>query len=591
MAAVNVMDLGSYLIDKGNPGSVNSTPIVPTDGQNSNFLMAVLSKLLNSTGQSSEGSQGAPGGSKEPGKESKETKEALPLPTSGQVAVTQAFDPFFYPVDGLLGKSESQEELKIEAGGDNVPAVNKEGIKAGLNWDPLLPQEKQNGLFPDESLRDGSFTKAGDEGRKNPVLTDSIDPGSTNGIIPNAPAVNKEGIKAGVSVVPLMPQEKQKGLILDESLRDGSFIKAGDGGRKNPVLTDSIDPGSTNGIVPDAPAVNKEGINAGVNRVPLLPQERQKGLFPVESFGDGIIIKAGDEMRKNSALADSIDPGSTEEIVPNAPVVNKEGSKADINIVPLVSQERQKRLFSVDSLKDSVFVKAGESEEKKRFLIDPFDLSPATDNAKEEGDYTAGTKISSLYRVNEDRQMAPAQEGLEKKDLIKNQETMGKVEAGQPQLFETSGSPGNSINPENNSAHKLPSAAHLQRSQEMVLPQEQIFTIKRHGPSSLEVFLEPEGLGKLNIELKMTDHHLHAQIMVNDSIGKELIENNLPQLLSELGKEGLQIGEFSVSLKNQGREQNQNQPTQTEYRVQSPGALDGTGGPLIDNNHLIHIII
>lgn len=125
----------------------------------------------------------------------------------------------------------------------------------------------------------------------------------------------------------------------------------------------------------------------------------------------------------------------------------------------------------------------------------------------------------------------------------------------------------------------------------MVLPQEQIFTIKRHGPSSLEVFLEPEGLGKLNIELKMTDHHLHAQIMVNDSIGKELIENNLPQLLSELGKEGLQIGEFSVSLKNQGREQNQNQLIQTEYRVQSPGALDGTGGPLIDNNHLIHIII
>ncbi|MBI5607141.1 MAG: flagellar hook-length control protein FliK, partial [Deltaproteobacteria bacterium] len=415
-----------------------------------------------------------------------------------------------------MGKSESQGAIKTGAGGDEGKVIRTTVY----------------------SMLDGHLIKAEEPGKTIPVLTDSIDPGSTDGIVPNAPAVHKEDLNAGLTTVPLMPQEKQKELFSVESSRDGNFIKAGDGGEENPVLTGFIDPGSTNGIIPDAPAVKKEGLNAGLTTVPFMPQEKQKGLFSDESFGDGIIIKAGDEGRKNSALADSIDPGSTDRIIPNAPAVNKEGGKADINIVPLVSQEKQKRLFSVDSLKDSVFIKTGESEEEKRFLINPLDLSPATGNAKEEGDFNAGTKISSLYRVNEDRQMALAQEGLEKKDLIQNQETTWKVEAGQPQLFEPNGSPGNSINPENNPAHKLPSSAHFQRSLEMVLPQEQIFTVKRHGPSSLEVFLEPEGLGKLNIELKMTDHHLHAQIMVNDSIGKELIENNLPQLLSELGKEG-----------------------------------------------------
>ena len=70
----------------------------------------------------------------------------------------------------------------------------------------------------------------------------------------------------------------------------------------------------------------------------------------------------------------------------------------------------------------------------------------------------------------------------------------------------------------------------------------------------MEVVLEPEGLGKMDIELNFSHDRLQGQILVNDQAGKELLERNLPQLLSDLAGEGLQVGGFTVSLKNRGHD-------------------------------------
>jgi hypothetical protein len=70
-----------------------------------------------------------------------------------------------------------------------------------------------------------------------------------------------------------------------------------------------------------------------------------------------------------------------------------------------------------------------------------------------------------------------------------------------------------------------------------------------------------------------------------------LIEKNLPQLLSELVSEGLQIGGFTVSLKNQGRDQKPVQQSRSEFKEPSLMKLVPEGIVPVQGNHLIHIII
>jgi flagellar hook-length control protein FliK len=120
------------------------------------------------------------------------------------------------------------------------------------------------------------------------------------------------------------------------------------------------------------------------------------------------------------------------------------------------------------------------------------------------------------------------------------------------------------------------------------------FTIKNHDASSMAVTLEPEGLGKINIELKMNQDQIQGHIVVHEPTGKDLIESQLPNLLSDMTREGLQIGQFTVSLKQQGREQNPQQGFSGSADSKHPSiGTEEPGGitPISAGNNLIHIII
>jgi hypothetical protein len=77
-----------------------------------------------------------------------------------------------------------------------------------------------------------------------------------------------------------------------------------------------------------------------------------------------------------------------------------------------------------------------------------------------------------------------------------------------------------------------------------------IFVLQKKGDACIEVSLEPEGLGKIDIELTLDRGIVNAQINTSESIGKEIIERNLYAILNSLIDEGLNIGSFSVSLRN-----------------------------------------
>jgi hypothetical protein len=82
------------------------------------------------------------------------------------------------------------------------------------------------------------------------------------------------------------------------------------------------------------------------------------------------------------------------------------------------------------------------------------------------------------------------------------------------------------------------------------------FVLPKKGDASIEVSLEPEGMGQIDIELTLDRGVINAQINTSEIIGKEIIERNLYAILSSLIDEGLNIGSFSVSLRNRQGDMN-----------------------------------
>jgi flagellar hook-length control protein FliK len=222
------------------------------------------------------------------------------------------------------------------------------------------------------------------------------------------------------------------------------------------------------------------------------------------------------------------------------------------------------------------------------------------DDSEKGQDNLKGLENSKKEWVMDDRpettwseQQHDSKSNSERKNPVDQVPKSGELKMNtQGQSFFTNERPEELNNPDKNGATKITHANHPTEARETGLTAQQSFTIKNQGPSSVALFLEPAGLGKLDIELKVTHDRIHGQILVNDASGKDLIENNLPNLLSDMVNEGLQIGQFTVSLKNQGRDPNPNSFFQSQPGPRSGADEEGKIiTPVTSENHLIHIII
>ncbi|KJR40583.1 hypothetical protein MCHI_003517 [Candidatus Magnetoovum chiemensis] len=77
-----------------------------------------------------------------------------------------------------------------------------------------------------------------------------------------------------------------------------------------------------------------------------------------------------------------------------------------------------------------------------------------------------------------------------------------------------------------------------------------LFTVTRKGQTTIEVRLEPKGMGKLDIEVNIEKGVVNTHISAANSTGKEIIERNAQNIIQELLKDGLNVGGFSVALKD-----------------------------------------
>ncbi len=72
-----------------------------------------------------------------------------------------------------------------------------------------------------------------------------------------------------------------------------------------------------------------------------------------------------------------------------------------------------------------------------------------------------------------------------------------------------------------------------------------IYVIK--GKSRMGVAVEHESLGKLNINLSMDKGLVNVQISAADRVVREMLENNMQNIVDRLNEEGVSIGEFSIA--------------------------------------------
>lgn len=93
--------------------------------------------------------------------------------------------------------------------------------------------------------------------------------------------------------------------------------------------------------------------------------------------------------------------------------------------------------------------------------------------------------------------------------------------------------------------------------------------IARDG-NRLAVTLEPDGFGKMNLHLTLDKGVVNAQLQVADDGLRNLLGNNIQQLLDALAREGVSVGGFSISLRNEGSD--------GEHRASAePGRRAGSG--------------
>jgi flagellar hook-length control protein FliK len=109
-------------------------------------------------------------------------------------------------------------------------------------------------------------------------------------------------------------------------------------------------------------------------------------------------------------------------------------------------------------------------------------------------------------------------------------------------------------------------------------------SIVRDG-NRLAVKLEPEGLGKLDINISLEKGMVNAQIQVSDEATRTLIENNMQQMVHALLSEGLSVGGFSVAMDNRmtgdnaaDAHESSNQVGETALPVVAPASRSAAPG-------------
>jgi flagellar hook-length control protein FliK len=106
----------------------------------------------------------------------------------------------------------------------------------------------------------------------------------------------------------------------------------------------------------------------------------------------------------------------------------------------------------------------------------------------------------------------------------------------------------------------------------------QLHIVQANGVSEATITLYPQHLGQVDVKLTMQDGVLAAQFTAGTALGKDLLENQLPQLRAALQTQGLQVDKLVVNQSasmSQGMFQGQTFQQQSQFNQQSKNRQRG----------------
>ena len=163
------------------------------------------------------------------------------------------------------------------------------------------------------------------------------------------------------------------------------------------------------------------------------------------------------------------------------------------------------------------------------------------------------------------------------KSLSESVRSSATTEAGSAyqQILQRGAADGAEATAQGRDKSMLFSAVHLANAQQAAPELAQRMTLmigqKWH---EAEIQLEPQGLGKMNIQLSIDqDQKANVQFVVQQGNARELLEQALPKLRDMLASQGVQLGQTSVQQQAAGQQQSQGQLAQ-----QGQGRGEGGSG-------------
>ncbi|HEX3011211.1 MAG TPA: flagellar hook-length control protein FliK, partial [Syntrophomonadaceae bacterium] len=140
--------------------------------------------------------------------------------------------------------------------------------------------------------------------------------------------------------------------------------------------------------------------------------------------------------------------------------------------------------------------------------------------------------------------------------------TILKTPAAKTDIVDSSGKTGVlELNTADTSEANIEKAS-LSRSQTDLLVSKMIQQIKT-APSSLEVSLKPEYLGKISILLQSKEGQISVNFIAQKGDAMDLLKNNLPSIKDNLEQQGIKLQQMEVNVANQ---QKQDSQTGSRYR-------------------------
>ncbi len=103
----------------------------------------------------------------------------------------------------------------------------------------------------------------------------------------------------------------------------------------------------------------------------------------------------------------------------------------------------------------------------------------------------------------------------------------------------------------------------------------------KQGGGEARMRLYPESLGELKIELSVEDGVMKAKFLVNNSMVKDVIEDNFARLRDSLTNNGLKVESFSVSVDQQGKGSNLESSSFSQFQGAN---ITDTETPVIDQH-------